>query len=147
MLQKEERIELEQRLDEVISSITILESTYPNHPALYHLRSERKWMEQRLKKTFWYQLNWKLQTARGALLMSTLGIRIWFLTKIRNNGPLRLMILTVFMFLCIAVAVFFVGRQIFGWDFNKGGDSPIDEWALDQLSKFWRWMKKAFDFS
>ena len=79
--------------------------------------------------------------------MSTLGLRIWFLTKIRNNGPLRLVILTVFLFLCLAVVVFFVGRQIFHWDFNKGSDSPIDEWALDQLSKFWRWIKKVFDFS
>lgn len=147
MLNKSEQQELEFRLDEVVSSISILESTDPEHPALYHLRSERKWMEQRLKKTFWYQISWKLKSARGILLMFTLGIRIWFLSKVRDNAPLRLILLMVFMFSTFSIAVFFVGRQIFGWDFNKDGDSPIDEWALDQFSKFWRWVKKVFDFS
>lgn len=78
MLRTADKIELRRRLADVENSTALLESTHPDHPALYHLRSEHKWMEQRSKQTFWYKIGGKIKTLRGLFMMSTIGFRIWF---------------------------------------------------------------------
>lgn len=129
MLKTADKNQLRERLTDVTNSIALLESTHPDHPALFHLRSERKWMEQRLKQTFWYKLGWKIKSMRGVFLMSTIGIRIWFQTKVLRNATNRV----VFFLLIIlfATALFlYQGRRLYGWDLFPNSDSPIDEWIL-----------------
>jgi len=129
MLKNADKKQLEKRLEEVVSSIGILESSHPDHPALFHLRSERKWMEQRLKKTFWYNLSWRIKAARGAFLMSTIGIRIWFYTKVYNNTANRVMFFLTIIGLA-TLLILYQGRVLFHWDLFPDSDSPIDEWIL-----------------
>ena len=129
MLKAKEEIQLEVRLKEVNTSIKVLESAHPNHPALYHLRSEKKWMEQRLKKSLWYNLVWRLTKYRGIFLMSTLGIRIWFVTRIKNNPFYRILII-IFGSFVLLVMIIYQLRKLFGLDFFPNSDSPIDEWIL-----------------
>ena len=129
MLKAKEEIQLEVRLKEVITSIKALESAHPNHPALYHLKSEKKWMEQRLKKSLWYNLVWRLTKYRGNFLMSTLGIRIWFVTRIKNNPFYRILII-IFGSFVLLVMIIYQLRKLFGLDFFPNSDSPIDEWIL-----------------
>jgi hypothetical protein len=129
LLKAKEEIQLEVRLKEVNTSIKVLESAHPNHPALYHLRSEKKWMEQRLKKSLWYNLVWRLTKYRGIFLMSTLGIRIWFVTRIKNNPFYRILII-IFGSFVLLVMIIYQLRKLFGLDFFPNSDSPIDEWIL-----------------
>ncbi|MDA8819210.1 hypothetical protein N9N66_01300 [Schleiferiaceae bacterium] len=129
MLKAKEEIQLEVRLKEVHTSIKALESAHPNHPALYHLKSEKKWMEQRLKKSLWYNLVWRLTKYRGVFLMSTLGIRIWFVTRIKNNPFYRILII-IFGSFVLLVMIIYQLRKLFGLDFFPNSDSPIDEWIL-----------------
>ena len=129
MLKAKEEIQLEVRLKEVNTSIKVLESAHPNHPALYHLKSEKKWMEQRLKKSLWYNLVWRLTKYRGIFLMSTLGIRIWFVTRIKNNPFYRILII-IFGSFALLVMIIYQLRKLFGLDFFPNSDSPIDEWIL-----------------
>jgi hypothetical protein len=129
LLKAQEEIQLETRLKEVNTSIKALESTHPNHPALYHLKSEKKWMEQRLKKSLWYDLVWKLTKYRGIILMSTLGLRIWFVTRIKNNPIYRILII-IFGSFVLLVMIIYQLRKLFGLDFFPNSDSPIDEWIL-----------------
>ena len=129
MLKAKEEIQLEVRLKEVHTSIKALESAHPNHPALYHLKSEKKWMEQRLKKSLWYNLVWRLTKYRGIFLMSTLGIRIWFVTRIKNNPFYRILII-IFGSFVLLVMIIYQLRKLFGLDFFPNSDSPIDEWIL-----------------
>jgi len=129
LLKAKEEIQLEVRLKEVNSSIKALESAHPNHPALYHLKSEKKWMEQRLKKSLWYNLVWRLTKYRGIFLMSTLGIRIWFVTRIKNNPFYRILII-IFGSFVLLVMIIYQLRKLFGLDFFPNSDSPIDEWIL-----------------
>jgi hypothetical protein len=129
LLKAKKEIQLEVRLKEVNTSIKALESAHPNHPALYHLKSEKKWMEQRLKKSFWYNLVWRLTKYRGIFLMSTLGIRIWFVTRIKNNPFYRILII-IFGSFVLLVMIIYQLRKLFGLDFFPNSDSPIDEWIL-----------------
>ncbi|MEY2962984.1 MAG: hypothetical protein RL754_245 [Bacteroidota bacterium] len=129
MLKTSEKKELQIRLDEVLNSISLLESTHPDHPALYHLRSERKWMEQRLKKTFWYQVKWKIQSFRGVLRMSTVGFRLWFQSSVMQNQLKRLPFFIVLIALTNLV-ILYQGRLLFHWDLFPNSDSPIDEWII-----------------
>jgi hypothetical protein len=129
MLKPSEKKELQIRLDEVLNSISLLESTHPDHPALYHLRSERKWMEQRLKKTFWYQVKWKIQSFRGVLRMSTVGFRLWFQSSVMQNQLKRLPFFIVLIALTNLV-ILYQGRLLFHWDLFPNSDSPIDEWII-----------------
>jgi hypothetical protein len=129
LLKAKEEIQLEVRLKEVHTSIKALESAHPNHPALYHLKSEKKWMEQRLKKSLWYNLVWRLTKYRGVFLMSTLGIRIWFVTRIKNNPFYRILII-IFGSFVLLVMIIYQLRKLFGLDFFPNSDSPIDEWIL-----------------
>lgn len=129
MLKAKEEIQLEVRLKEVHTSIKALESAHPNHPALYHLKSEKKWMEQRLKKSLWYNLVWRLTKYRGIFLMSTLGVRIWFVTRIKNNPFYRILII-IFGSFVLLVMIIYQLRKLFGLDFFPNSDSPIDEWIL-----------------
>jgi hypothetical protein len=129
LLKAKEEIQLEVRLKEVNTSIKVLESAHPNHPALYHLKSEKKWMEQRLKKSLWYNLVWRLTKYRGIFLMSTLGIRIWFVTRIKNNPFYRILII-IFGSFVLLVMIIYQLRKLFGLDFFPNSDSPIDEWIL-----------------
>ena len=129
MLKAKEEIQLESRLKEVNTSITTLESADPNHPALYHLRSEKKWMEQRLKKSFWYDLVWKFTRLKGLVLMSTLGVHIWYATRIRQNPFYRILIVIFGSFMLLVMIIYQL-RKVFGLDFFPNSDSPIDEWIL-----------------
>jgi len=129
MLKSADKDQLRQRLHDVINSIAMLESTHPDHPALFHLRSERKWMEQRLKQTFWYKLSWRIKSTRGLFLMSTIGFRIWFQTRVLRNATNRVLFFLIIIFLSTAL-ILYQGRRLYGWDLFPNSDSPIDEWIL-----------------
>ena len=129
MLKTADKQQLQKRLSEVINSIALLESTHPEHPALYHLKSERKWMEQRLKSTFWYKLSWRIKSIRGVFLMSTIGFRIWFQTRVLRNATNRVLFFLTVILLATAL-ILYQGRRLYGWDLFPNSDSPIDEWIL-----------------
>jgi ABC-type siderophore export system fused ATPase/permease subunit len=129
MPKAQNRITLQTRLTEVNQSIAALESTHPNHPALYHLRSERKWMEQKIKQTFWYKFTWKIRNLQGVFMMATVGIRLWFLSRILYNKTNRVLFFMV-LILFVSVVVLWQGRRLYGWDLFPNSDNPIDEWIL-----------------
>lgn len=129
MLKSSEKKMLSDRLEEVINSISLLESTHPNHPALFHLRSERKWMEQLLKQTIWYKIKWKIKNVKALWLMSTVGIRIWWKTKVVSSLLNRVLLFSAILFI-IAVIILYQGREVYHWDLFPNSDNPIDEWIL-----------------
>ena len=64
MLKAKEEIQLESRLKEVNTSITTLESADPNHPALYHLRSEKKMDGAALEEKFLVRFSLEVHKAQ-----------------------------------------------------------------------------------
>lgn len=129
MLKPSEKRQLAERLEEVKNSISLLESANPDHPALYHLRSERKWMEQRLKKTLSYEVAWKLRSMRGAFMMATVGARLWFRSRVLMNPTNRLLFF-IFILLMVTAIVLYQGRRLWGWDLFPNSDNPWDEYIL-----------------